>query len=657
MSQSLSKRAAQLGLMFLIVACFNRAFAQQNSIASLISPDGNSRTENVARPESRDSSGPTTILASFVAAENRVRDALNQHTFKRDVVLQTIGPNGEITGEYIRNSQFLFDDHGRRIEKVLFHPASTIHEMRITREDIQDLAGSQLLGIDIVEATKYRLSYVGLETMDSRQLFAIDVAPLTEPDPKRMSERYFVGRVWVDPTSFQIVKIKGVVEPQGKQRFPIFETWREPIKSALAFPTRTQADDVLHFGTRDVHYRIRVSYYEYKLFGSKVSVTEVDGPSDEVDEVTPKANEAPPKTNQPPLRNNEPSPQVRTQPKLSEKPASQLLPFKNQIQRKPEVCTTNRNAPPVGGYHWPADSEVKVYFVRDMFTPQQSATLLEAMKTWTVSGQEDGSGVRFVYAGETERRMGCRGCLTVGRREVYKQDKHHYAFFNPMQQENGLLLSAWIDLDVGIQDPNALQGFMAHELGHGLGLWDCPSCKKKQSLMNSFPGLNKNNGLIGPSGCDLATMRSVYKDERQVASTNSSADKQPPTVRSGAILPITGLEKAGVHSLDLESSLIGRGAIANSSGNTKAIPSRADPALTLPQPRRDVTSLSMPGIQLPAVHLAPGVNLSSSKSPGAGGEFDGDFTLTLGRNKSSFYVFDRHYPRVHRSVFLWDRRF
>ena len=525
MFQFVSKRAIQFGLVFLLIASFNRAFAQKNSVASLVNPDGNSRSEKVAKPDSKDSSGVASILASFVASENKVREALNQHTFKRDVVLQTISPNGEVTGEYIRNSQFLFDDHGRRIEKVLFHPASTIREMRITREDIQDLAGSQLLGIDIVEATKYRLSYVGAETIDSRQLFAIDVTPLTEPNPQRMSERFFVGRVWVDPTSFQIVKIKGIVEPQGKQRFPIFETWREPIKNTLAFPTRTEADDVLHFGGRDVHYRIKVRYYEYKLFGSKVSITEVDGPFDDVNEVTPKVNEAPPKMNQAPPKRNEALPKVKeAQPKLSEKPANQLPLPKNQPQRKPEVCTTNRNAPPVGGYHWPADSEVKVYFVRNMFTPEQSATLLEAMKTWTVSGQQDGSGVKFVYAGETERRMNCRGCLTVGRRDVYRQDKHHYAFFNPMQEEAGLLVSAWIDLDVGIKDPNALQGFMAHELGHGLGLWDCPTCKKKQSLMNSFPGLNKNNGLVAPSSCDLATMRSVYQEERQVASAKASRE-------------------------------------------------------------------------------------------------------------------------------------
>lgn len=659
MSQFVSKRGTQLGFVFLLITSFNQAFSQQNSVASLVKPDGNSRSDKVAKPESKDSSDPASILESFVAAENKVREALNQHTFKRDVVLRTIGPNGEVTGEYIRNSQFLFDDRGKRIEKVLFHPASTIREMRITKEDIQDLEGSQLLGIDIVEATKYRLSYAGAETIDSRQLFAIDVTPLLEPNPKRMGERYFVGRVWVDPTTFQIVKIKGIVEPQGKQRFPIFETWREPIKNALAFPTRTEADDVLHFQGLDVHYRIRVRYYEYKLFGSKVSITEVDGPFSDTDEATPKVNDAPPKMNQAPSRRNEASPKIKeSHPKLSEKPATQLPLPKNQPRTKPEVCTTNRNAPPVGPYHWPADTEVKVYFVRNMFTPEQSATLLEAMRTWTVSGQEDGSGVKFTYAGETESRVNCRSCLTVGRRDVYKQDKHHYAFFNPMQEEGQLLVSAWIDLDVGIKEPNALQGFMAHELGHGLGLWDCPSCKKKQSLMNSFPGLNKNNGRVGPSSCDLATMRNVYQEERQIAAATSYGAKPPEAVRTdnNSALPLADLERAGFSAIDLQRALLGGAAVAKASDDKRPQTVPVDRALALPQARLDPTRFSVPDFR-PTKDIKASVNPLGDKRPGTGRADSGLTLKPLTLNKAGFYLFDLHHPRINRSLFLWDRIF
>ena len=221
---------------------------------------------------------PESIVAAFIKTEAQVRDALNQHTFKPEAVLQTIGPNGEVTGEYIRNSQFLFDDRGNRIERVTFHPPSTIREMRITKEDIQDLAGAQLLGIDISETSKYRLSYAGEETIAGTRVYVLIVEPSVSPNPHRMNERFFVGRVWIDANSFQMVKVKGVVEPHGKQRFPVFQTWREPLTSKLYLPTRTEADDVLHFPKRDVNYRIRVRYYDYKLFTSKLKITEIDEP-------------------------------------------------------------------------------------------------------------------------------------------------------------------------------------------------------------------------------------------------------------------------------------------------------------------------------------------------------------------------------------------
>ena len=542
MIRLLSKFRHWIAIPVLLMATASLTQAQHSAVASLRNFDSGPSSKVANSPEP----GPSeeTVLARFVAVETRVREALNQHTFKRDVVLQTIGPNGEVTGEYLRNSQFIFDDRGRRIERVLFHPGSTIHEMRITKEDIQDLEGGQLLGIDIVEATKYQLRYAGAEVVEGRQLFAVDVTPLVQPDPRRMKNRFFVGRVWVDPIGFQIVKIRGVIEPQGKQRFPMFMTWREPIKDALAFPTRTEADDVLHFPGRDVHYRIRVRYHDYKEFASKVAIKDVDDDEIRLEESTPETKK--PAVKSPPASENKLEPQSKKN-SLS----SNTLSLKNSQPVKSEVCTTNRNAPPVGDYHWPADAEVKVYFARNMFTPAQSAVLLEAMRGWNSAGAENGSGVKFVFAGETDKRATCRGCLTVDRRDVFARDRHHYAFFHPMNQEEGrLLVSAWIDFDIGITDPNALQGFMAHELGHGLGLWDCPNCKKKRSLMGSFPGLNKNNGLTMPSSCDLATMRGVYQEERQLAANSPSVDRQSTSTPTA-----NGLAGAASNNLTAEKAL------------------------------------------------------------------------------------------------------
>lgn len=405
---------------------------------------------------------PESIVTAFVEAELRVRDALKQHTFKRDVVGQTIGPDGQVTGQYIRNSQFLFDDRGNRIERVTYRPPSTLRGMRITKEDIQDLAGAQLLGIDITESTKYNLTYAEQETLSDKPVYRLMVEPAVKPNPHRMKERFFRGSIWIDAVTFQIVKIRGIVEPQGKQRFPIFETWREPVTATLSFPTRTEADDVLQFPSNDVHYRLHVRYYDYKLFASTLTVKEIEAPE------------------------------------------------------PPEECFTNYNAPGQSGYYWRPDSNVKVHFWRGMFTAEQQSALLAAMKIWSDSSAQTDSGVSFSLIGEIDQLATCEGCLTVTRREVNKSNRKHFALFNPLRDDGGQLIFASITFDFATTKPKALQGFMIHELGHGLGLWDCKSCKRKTTIMRGFPGINKDNGHLEPSPCDLEVVRQVYEVQRRV---------------------------------------------------------------------------------------------------------------------------------------------
>jgi len=265
----------RVSIIFFVFGMLVSARSQQRATSESIS------SFNLQATSSISSCNPACIIETFVKTEAQVRAAMNQYRFKRDVTLQTIGRRGEITGEYIRNSEFLFDDKGNRIERVTFHPPSTIREMRITREDIQDLAGAQLLGIEIAESSKYRLSYVGEDILDGRRVHVLTVEPAVTPNPHCMSNRYFNGQLWIDAVNLQVLKVRGVVEPRGKQRFPIFETWREPLTTSLYLPTRTVADDVLHFPNRDVNFRIRVRYYDYKLFASKLTVKDVDEPANQ----------------------------------------------------------------------------------------------------------------------------------------------------------------------------------------------------------------------------------------------------------------------------------------------------------------------------------------------------------------------------------------
>jgi hypothetical protein len=216
--------------------------------------------------------GSALIIKNFIAAETRFRETLLQFSFKRDVVLETIGPSGAVTGDYLRNSVFVLDDEGNRIERVLYHPQPTMAEMRITKEDVQDLAGSQLFGLELRELDSYNFSHLGEEDFDGRPVFVVAVSPKQEPNPHHMRARFFVGRIWIDAVSFQIVKLQGITEPHGKQRFPNFETKRDLKIENLLFPSSTSGDDVLRFPNKDIHYRITVRYYDFKRFASSVRV-------------------------------------------------------------------------------------------------------------------------------------------------------------------------------------------------------------------------------------------------------------------------------------------------------------------------------------------------------------------------------------------------
>jgi hypothetical protein len=217
------------------------------------------------------------IIRTFTAKEAEFRQALNYYAFERDAVLQTIGMGGQVTGEYHRVSQFTFDNSGNRYEKISFFPMPTLTQITVTNEDLEDLGGIQPFALETSKIDRYNFNYVGKERIDELDLYVFDVAPKVMPDPKKITERLFQGRIWVDDRDLQIVKVRGKGVPEGKQRFPTFETYREQIDGRYWFPTYTYADEDLVFPEGStVHFRMRVRYTNYRRFRSDVKITEID---------------------------------------------------------------------------------------------------------------------------------------------------------------------------------------------------------------------------------------------------------------------------------------------------------------------------------------------------------------------------------------------
>ena len=260
MTNFISKAAAACCCFIFLFSStsFDPVYAQQQSPAS----------KNDVAPDI------PKIIRAFTAKETEFRKALGDYAFKRDATIQTIGAGGGVTGEYHRVSQFVFTDQNERFEKITYFPQPTLTELIFTQEDLEDLGGVQPFALEASKIDQYDFKYMGKEQLDELQTYVFDVAPKVLP--KKVSERRFDGRIWVDQDDLQIVKVRGKAVPQGDQRFPLFETYREQIDGRYWFPTYTSADDELVFPKGQVvHIRMLVRYTEYKRFRSKVKVTEI----------------------------------------------------------------------------------------------------------------------------------------------------------------------------------------------------------------------------------------------------------------------------------------------------------------------------------------------------------------------------------------------
>jgi hypothetical protein len=219
------------------------------------------------------------IIRKFSENEFNFRQALGIYAFNRDAKMQTIGLGGQITGTFIFNSFLTFNQDGTRFEKILFAPISTLQGLTISREDIDNLSGVDPFAIEPKSLDNYNFTFLGKEKIDELDLYVFDVTPKVLPNPKKSSQKYFQGRIWVDDRDLMIVKSKGKAVPEGKdmngieQVFPVVETWRTSVDGKYWFPAFSTSDDELVFSTGQVvKIRFRVKYYNYRVGRSDVRI-------------------------------------------------------------------------------------------------------------------------------------------------------------------------------------------------------------------------------------------------------------------------------------------------------------------------------------------------------------------------------------------------
>jgi hypothetical protein len=213
------------------------------------------------------------IIQKFAAKEAEFKQARDAYTFRQDVRVQTVDGK-TVTGEYREVFDVTYDNSGRHLENVVFAPQTTLTEIMMSPEDLQDIRHLLPFVLTTEEIPEYDILYVGQQQEDELHCYVFDIAPKKIEGKKR----YFQGRIWVDDKDLQVVKTSGKTVPDIRKKnnenlFPKFTTWREQVDGQYWFPAYTMADDTLHFKLNDVHIKEIVKYTDYQRFGSKVKIT------------------------------------------------------------------------------------------------------------------------------------------------------------------------------------------------------------------------------------------------------------------------------------------------------------------------------------------------------------------------------------------------
>ena len=230
-----------------------------------------------------DVSEPTTppeqIIKQFAAKESEFQDALNHYTYRRYARVQTLDDDNKVDGEWYEVDDVIFDSEGRRTEKVVFAPGSTLQRVMMSPSDLQDISHGYPYVLTTEDITQYDVKYVGRQKVDEVDCYVFEVSPKIIEKKKR----YFLGRIWVDATDLQIVVTNGRMVPDDTRKgsedlHPPFMTWREQVDGHYWFPVYTKGEGVLHFSggngymSQDVHIRDTVKYSDYKKFGSTSTI-------------------------------------------------------------------------------------------------------------------------------------------------------------------------------------------------------------------------------------------------------------------------------------------------------------------------------------------------------------------------------------------------
>lgn len=187
---------------------------------------------------------------------------------------------------------------------------------------------------------------------------------------------------------------------------------------------------------------------------------------------------------------------------LSSSGSSQLV----FAQKSLKPCVERKTAAPVGYWMWKEDTHVSVYVRESDFKDKEIESILNAVRLWDEASAENGSNVRFNYAGAASSMKTDNNSLTIMRGATARSE--HRAEIKAFSRRGDQVIDyAAITIDPIVTGADAISNALAHEIGHSLGLLDCYSCKQESTAMWKL----NSAGIKAPTECDKEQIKEAYR--------------------------------------------------------------------------------------------------------------------------------------------------
>jgi len=204
------------------------------------------------------------LVGHFAQKEAEYARAHARYDYRLTIKLQELDSNGDILGEFTETLAVSHSPTGKRIDRIVEGPKSSLQYLAITRLELFDLRDVPLFTVNPEHLSLYQFDYLGPERVDEVDTFVFRVAPTAVRPPSPL----FEGLLWVDTEKLDIIKAFGRTLPSHgagvlKDYFPRVEIYREPVDDYL-FPTYLQGDDVLRVAEETVHARMILRFSDHQ---------------------------------------------------------------------------------------------------------------------------------------------------------------------------------------------------------------------------------------------------------------------------------------------------------------------------------------------------------------------------------------------------------